>query len=81
MTNLSSLGKQLCESVVQVVVSVEAQSDCCTAEDGHDGQRHLQCGYGPGWSGFAVAASRQQVDEQHEEGEDEPGGREGAEDT
>lgn len=67
-TDLLAFFQQLGDSVVQIVVAVKPQSDGCTAEYGDDGQGDFEGGDGLGRTRFSVAASRQEVYQEQQEG-------------
>ena len=63
-------GHQLHQTVVHVVVTVEADGNSSAAEQRQDGQRTLQQGYRPPGARLPVAASRYQVDKEHQQRQD-----------
>lgn len=66
---------------MQIVVAVQSESDCGAAEYGNEGERDLEAGDGVRRARFAIAAPRQQVEQQPEQRHDEQGGRHRTEDA
>lgn len=63
-------GHQLHQTVVHVVVTVEADGNSSAAKQRQDGQRTLQQGYRPPGARLPVAASRYQVNQEHQQRQD-----------
>lgn len=73
--HLPSRRQHVQESVMQIIVSVQAQANRGTAEHGDHAQCHLQAGYRVGCPGFPVTAAGHQVEQQAEQGDDKEGCR------
>jgi len=81
VVHLSARRQHLQQSVVQIIVAIQSQSDRRTAHDRHDGQGHLQAGDRVGWSGLPVAAAGHQIEEQSQQRDDQQGSRNRAQDA
>lgn len=67
IVHLPAGGQHLQQSVVQVVVPVEPQTDRRTAHHRDDREGHLQAGYRVGWAWLPVAAPCHQIKQQSQQ--------------
>lgn len=51
---------------MQIIISVQSQADCGTAQHRHNRQRDFETRYGMSWSRLAVTASRHQIEQEAE---------------